>query len=35
MRFASLYDAGDKAVHEDIITFAATKLAKNFVRIKD
>jgi hypothetical protein len=25
-RFGSLYDAGDKAVREDIITFAATKL---------
>lgn len=26
MRFGSLYDAGDKAVREDIVTFAATKL---------
>jgi hypothetical protein len=26
MRFGSLYNAGDKAVHEDIITFAAMKL---------
>src|SRR5260370_39394772 len=26
IRFGSLYDAGDKAVREDIITFAATKL---------
>jgi len=26
IRFGSLYDAGDKAVREDIITFATTKL---------
>jgi len=26
IRFGSLYDAGDKAVSEDIVTFAATKL---------